>query len=110
MDKDQTIRVLLDVPQPPEFRGAFSGSDLGRSVSAGIDVSVDALKLSVQDTLKKVLGVFEELRIESSEYDLDSICLSLAIEASGAVSLIGLTKGSLTGKTGIEVTIARRRT
>ena len=108
MEHQRSLRFLVDSFSTPDLRETLPPSDFGIPARTAVDVALDALKSSLRPTIAKVLDLFADTPSESGPFEVTSISFQLSVEATGEVSIVSIAKGSLTGHTGIEVTVARR--
>lgn len=104
-----SIRLLVDAPE-----GAAKGSNFGLPQGIGavsqkiVEVGGEAFRSSVASIVSSVAEALEGVDLSGKAYELGDAKFVISFDAGGEVSIISLAKGSVSGKTGIEVTIRRR--
>jgi hypothetical protein len=108
----ETVRVLVMNTQDPTL-GPQALPDMAkilreRLATKAIDVSVEALKSGLVQTVSKLLPIMDELP-ETDTHEVTSIDLILSIDAEGQVALVGTASIGLQVGSGITVTITKKQ-
>ncbi|MCK4292437.1 MAG: hypothetical protein KAY65_04525 [Planctomycetes bacterium] len=88
-----------------EIRGALPGKMAGKGLAAMINTEIFSENL--KGFLKKMATILSEADIDESRYEIDCVELSLAVNASGGIELLG--KVSAGTEASLKITLMRKR-
>jgi hypothetical protein len=108
-DVTGSIRLLVDGDDVASAKGAFGlPPGIGTVPQKVLELSASAFQQSLKAVLSSVADALDGLDLSSRDYALADVKFCIAFDAGGEVSIVSLAKASLSGKTGIEVTLKRR--
>ena len=108
--KKKKIPVMVDsdLATAKQSRSALEGM-LRPAISKVIDVELSSLSEQVEDRLRDLAKLLENVDIQSSKYDIDSVGLQLAITGSGKVAVISVVEGGASSQVGLQFTLKKKR-
>lgn len=103
------ISVLVDNEQSVPVRGALPlGGMLNQVMSTVTEIDRELLRRNFSKALKDVQHVLADVTLETGNFQVEDVTLSLTIGKSGEVSLVSITKGSVSAGTCIAVRLRRK--
>lgn len=92
-------------------RGARSQVEdfLASKARRAMDVSVEALKSQIQNTLGAFMEMMNEMDLDEKRFCVGSVSLTLSINAEGKVSVFSISSGAVGSQAGITFTLTRTR-
>ena len=105
------ISILTNLePEPLEGHRARSSVEklLRSSVARVIDDEVEALTAEIQKQLSDIASILSSVVLSSSNYEVDSVSMTLSISASGKVELVSLAGASTSSVAALQFTLKKR--
>lgn len=112
------VSVLVEVPEgaatpveqvPPElFRGAFGGPPAARPQYREFKFPEQDFLQKFNDLNNTLNGVFGRVGSPNDAFELETVELTVTINAEGGLSILGLGQTKIGAETGITLTYRRR--
>jgi hypothetical protein len=105
-----TIKVLVDEQQPIASRGVspIAGA-LNQTISAVTELNKDLLRKNISAFLRDMQHILGETHLDINEFWIEDVSFTLTIGKAAEISLISITRGSLTADTGITFHLRRKQ-
>lgn len=101
--------IVDDEVTQPRIKGALPLPAMGEAGAKVIELGTDAVASGVSAALSTIYKIIEVLPSAPEGHELSEIKFKLIIDARGEISILSAVKGGLSGQSGIEFTLNRKR-
>lgn len=106
-----TVSILVDADAAtPVAKGSTFAMPPGVVAVAQkvVQLGEETFTASVAGLVSAVASALDRVDLARSTYELADVKFSLSFDAKGEVSIVSLAKGTVAGKSGLEITLRRR--
>ncbi|HEU0047537.1 MAG TPA: hypothetical protein VFQ43_08030 [Nitrososphaera sp.] len=103
------LRFIVDDVRKVHAKGMLPGPDLTGVGSKIVDLGVDTVTQNLATLLGSVLTAVSSCPVENDKWNVETVRFTVAMTGAGEVSIISVVRGEISGETGLEFTLTRKR-